>query len=439
MIKSKVLKSIESFGMLRFGKRITVALSGGADSVCLLFVLITLKDKLNLDITAAHFNHKIRGEEAERDEVFCRELCENVGVKLFVGSANVPELAQKSGISLELAARELRYKFFSEIKTDVVATAHTASDNLETVLFNLTRGTALSGLCGIPPVRDRYIRPLIDVTRSEVENFCEEHGLKYINDSTNLENDYTRNYIRHNIVPLLKDINPSVENAVSRTVFSLIEDTEFFDSVYKNHYNVDKKSGNLNICEFTTLAPAIAKRIIKLYYFNQYGVYPDGKHITGIYDICINGGKCSIPLNNTAVSDKRSLMFIENGLSANVPRFDVSIIESDNDLFKNTLNVHNLLLKNTFDCDKIKGKLVVRTRLAGDSVKLANKNGTKTLKKLYTEYKIPLEERELLPVISDDVGIVWICNIGVADRCAVNTQSKRICKIKVKKSFLGEN
>ena len=438
-MKSKVLNSIKSFDMLRFGNRITVALSGGADSVCLLFALLDLKDELGLELSAAHFNHKIRGNEAERDEAFCKAICKKNGVKLYVGSANVPDFAQKNGMSLELAARELRYNFFSTLDTDAVATAHTASDNLETIIFNLTRGTALSGLCGIPPVRDRYIRPLIGVTRCEVEQYCSYNCLEYITDSTNLEDDYTRNNIRHNIVPLLKDINPSLETTISRTSFSLSEDADLLDSISKNNYFINKEDESLNICEFSRISPAIAKRIIKSYYLDKFGVNPEANHINSIYEICLNGGRCSIPLNKTAVSDKQSLYFIDNDFKADVPHFDVSITESNNDLFENTSNVHNLLLKNTFDCDKIVGKLVVRTRLSGDNVRLANKNGTKTLKKLYTEYKIPLNERESLPVICDDVGIVWICGIGVADRCATKSESKRIYKIKVKKSFLGEN
>ena len=438
-MKSKVLNSIKSFDMLRFGNRITVALSGGADSVCLLFALLDLKDELGLELSAAHFNHKIRGDEAERDEAFCKAICEKNGVKLYVGSANVPEYAQKNGMSLELAARELRYDFFSTLDTDVVATAHTASDNLETVIFNLTRGTALSGLCGIPPVRDRYIRPLIGITRCDVEQYCSDNGLKYITDSTNLKDDYTRNNIRHNIVPILKDINPSIEAAVSRTSFSLSEDADFLESVSKSNYCINNENGSLDVSEFSRISPAIAKRIIKSYYLDKFGVNPEANHINSIYEICLNGGRCSIPLNKTAVSDKQSLYFIDNDFKAVVPHFDVSITESNNDLFENTSNVHNLLLKNTFDCDKIVGKLVVRTRLSGDNVRLANKNGTKTLKKLYTEYKIPLNERESLPVICDDVGVVWICGIGVADRCATKSESKRIYKIKVKKSFLGEN
>ena len=438
-MKSKILKVIKSFDMLRFGKRITVALSGGADSVCLLFVMLSLKDELGLDISAAHFNHKIRGDEAERDQAFCKSLCDKIGIKLYIGSADVVEYAEKSGMSLELAARELRYQFFQSLDTDAVATAHTASDNLETIIFNLTRGTALSGLCGIPPVRDRYIRPLISVTRGEVEQFCSENALEFITDSTNLEDDYTRNNIRHNIVPLLKNINPSLESAIMRTAFSLSEDAEYLDSVAKDYYSTDNSGEKLDITSFSKIAPAIAKRIIKLFYQKVFGCNPENNHILSVYDICLNGGRCSLPFCKTAVSDKQYLFFTDNNKKADFPLFEVSIEETENDLFKNTLNVHNLLLKNTLDCDKIVGKLVTRTRLAGDSVRLANKNGTKTLKKLYTEYKIPLSERENLPVISDDMGVVWVCGIGVADRCASNADSKRIYKIKVKKTFLGEN
>ena len=182
MIKDCVLKAVSQYDMLKFGNRVTVAISGGADSVALLHIILSLKDELGLDISAAHYNHNIRGNEALRDQKFVEDLCSKWNVKLFVGSGNVLEYSEQKCISVELAARELRYSYFETLDTDCVATAHTLSDNLETVLLNFVRGTGISGLCGIPPVRDKFIRPIINITRQQVEEYCSKYNLSYITD-----------------------------------------------------------------------------------------------------------------------------------------------------------------------------------------------------------------------------------------------------------------
>ncbi len=438
MIKDCVIKALSQYDMLRFGRHITVALSGGADSVSLLHILLSLKNDLCLNITAAHYNHNIRGDEALRDQHFVEDLCAAWGVKLYVGSGNVLDFAKEKGISIELAARELRYAFFDTIDTDCIATAHTLSDNLETVILNLTRGTGISGFCGIPPVRDRYIRPIINATRLQVEEYCNQNNLSFITDSTNLQDDYTRNNIRHNIIPLLKEINPSLEVTVSRTVDSLREDASALNDIAAAKYNI-LENGRLDVSLFSSLDIAICKRIIKKYYTDMCGNNPDNSHINSIYDITMCGGKCSIPCNKSAVCKDGELYFIDNNKMHDILVFDVQIAKSDDLFYKNTLNVHNLFLKNVLDCDKIVGNLTVRTRMAGDSIKLARKNGTKTLKKLYTEYKIPLNIRETLPIICDNNGVVWIYGIGVADRCRVDENTKKIYNITVNKTFLGDS
>lgn len=429
-MKNCVLKVLSRYDMLKFGNRITVALSGGADSVSLLHILLSLKDELGLEISAAHYNHNIRGNEALRDQAFVEDLCEKWNVKLIVGNGKVLDYANKNGISVELAARECRYAFFETLETDCIATAHTLSDNLETVLINLTRGTGISGLSGIPPVRDRYIRPIINATRQQIEKYCQDNNIDYITDSTNLQDDYTRNYIRHNVIPLLKDINPSIENTVFRTTDILSEDGAALDNLANSKYVL--KDNKLDVSVFSNLDSAICKRIIKKYYNQVFGGILDYNHINSIYQISISGGKCSIPNNKNAVCKDSVLFFVDNNFKTNSPIFDVQITESDNLFFKKQSNVHTLLLKNTFDCDKINGKLRIRTRESGDCIRLARKNGTKTLKKLYTEYKIPLETRDALPIICDDTGVVWIHTIGVADRCKTDENTKRIYNVLVK-------
>lgn len=429
----KINEAVARFGLLQNAKNVTVALSGGADSMALLYALVELKDELGLkSITAAHFNHGIRGKEALRDQHFVEQQCKKLGINLFLGSADVPAFAKENNLSLELAARQLRYQFFETLDTGLIATAHTSSDNIETVLFNLTRGTALSGICGIPPKRDKYIRPLILCTRADIESYCAQKGIDFVTDSTNLSDDYTRNNIRHNVVPVLKQINQSAENAVSRMTAALREDEDFINNTVQKEFNSIYFDGVLSVKDFNVLHPAIAKRII-VKYCDICNVETDNFHINSIYDICLSGGKISLSQKNYAiVSD--GVLKIENAKNQpTITNFKVNFEKTDNDLFKNNQKVHNLLLKNTLDCDKIVGKLLLRERKTGDTIRLKNKNCTKTLKKLYCEYKIPLCERDTWPVLADDEGVVWIYKIGVAERTAVDCASKNIYKIDVQK------
>ena len=178
------------------------------NSTALLSVFVSLKEKYNLSIYAAHINHNIRGDEAKRDENFCKILCEKFNAELFIKSVDVPTLAKTAEkFSEELCGRNVRYAFFEELSQKFcakIATAHTASDNAETLIFNIARGASLAGLSAIPPKRGNIIRPLIELSRGDIESYCEENNLEYVTDSTNLADDYTRNYIRHNIIPCLK-------------------------------------------------------------------------------------------------------------------------------------------------------------------------------------------------------------------------------------------
>ncbi len=433
-MKNKVLQAINKFSLLENVTCVTVALSGGADSMALLNVLYELKDQLNINIAAAHFNHKIRGIEADRDEQFVRDFCESKGIELFVSCANVLSISKENHESVELTARKLRYEFLKSVANGgVVATAHTASDSLETMLFNLTRGTALKGLCGIPARRDIFIRPLILCTRDDIEQYCKENNIDFVTDSTNLCDDYTRNKIRHNVIPVLKQINPSVENAVSRTALSIAEDCSFIDAFAKTEFENRLTKDGLIIENFDKLHICVAKRVIMRYYELVFDDTPDNFHINGIYDICLKGGNLSIQNSMYAVCKNKILKFCkQNAEQSKKRKFNVKISKEVNDLYKKGQKINNLFLKNTLDCDKIVGQLTVRTRCSSDSIKIKNRNCTKTLKKLYTEYKVPVCDRDTLPVIADDMGVVFVYGIGVAERCAVDENTKDIFKITVK-------
>lgn len=426
---NKVLKAIRDFDLLKDVKCVTVALSGGADSMALLTALNELKDDLGFSLNAAHFNHQIRGSEADRDQNFACEYCKKLGIEVFVGSCDVPKVAADSGLSVELAARQERYRFLESVGKGAIATAHTLSDNLETVIFNLTRGTALKGLCGIPAKRGTFIRPLIYCTREDVEEYCSKNNIPYVTDSTNLCDDYTRNKIRHNVVPVLKEINSAAEDAVLRTVTSLGEDSEFLENLADAELKARlKDETHLSVQNFSSLHKSIAKRVIAKFSSKRLPYSPDNLHINQIYEICISGGRVSVCGDKSAVVSNGHLCFKDNGDTAPEHSYELKCREENIEYFK---NVHELLLNNTLDCDKIIGKLVFRTRLPGDRVYLNKANGTKTLKKLYTEYAVPLSERSVWPVISDDKGVVWINGIGVAKRCAVTPDTKRVLRIEV--------
>ena len=431
-MEEKILKAIGDFELIKSGQCVTVALSGGADSMALLVALNNLKGKLGITVNAAHFNHKIRGNEAESDQKFVERQCEIHKTKLFLGSANIPLIAKETKQSLELAARNERYKFLGSVGADVIATAHTSSDNLETVLFNLARGTALKGLCGIPAKRDRFVRPLIYCTRDEIIDYCKKNNICFVTDSTNLCDDYSRNKIRHKAVPILKEINPSIERSLSRTIESLNEDNLFLEKLADDELELRfTKKGGLCLKNFTSLDKCIAKRVISKYYFSRLGFYPDNFHINSIYDVCMNGSKTSISKNYYATVQEGHLFFeSKNSQNQHQYQYNVELVEK-NIVFSEI--VYDLLLNNTLDCDKIIGKLEVRGRLPGDKIFLNKSNGTKTLKKLYTEYAVPLRERPVWPVIADDDGVVWIYGIGVAKRCAVTSQTKKIISVKITK------
>ena len=233
MNKEDVLSVIKKYNMLENCDRIVVGLSGGADSVCLLSVLNSLKAEYGFSLVAAHINHGIRGAEAQRDEESCKKLCESLDVPLEILHADIPTLSKQQGIGEEECGRIVRYDFFRSLAGErgKIATAHNLNDNAETLLLNLVRGAGSKGACGIPPVRDNIIRPLIETDRKSIEKYCEENELQYVTDSTNLECEYSRNKIRIKVLPTLCEINQNAVGALSGFASRMREQEAFLESV----------------------------------------------------------------------------------------------------------------------------------------------------------------------------------------------------------------
>lgn len=443
LVKQKVSEILISENILENTDKIVVGFSGGADSVCLLHILKNLGDEFNFKVKAIHINHGIRGEEAKRDQDFTYEFCEKHDIPYSSQSFDCIGIAKTNKMSLEECGRKIRYEIFESFcggKTKV-ATAHNANDNAETVLFNLMRGSGIKGACGIPVVRGDIIRPLLFCTRDEIEGYCEENKLDFVVDSTNLSDEYTRNKIRHNILPEMAKINSNAIGNINN--FSLVaKDVEDYIDIQaqnaleqafvsENTYSLDVLSG---------LHIAVLSRCISNAFFDMSGIVLNRDKITVISSIISNGGRAQLYGEIYVEAVKGNLRFFvyENSKTddfINIESFNNEILFNRykigfSKLSQNSEKFNKKLLDNLIDCDKIVGKLSIRCRSEGDSVRIRNRVGTKSLKKLFNENNISVEKRNILPIICDDEGIVWVHSIGVCERCSVNENSCNIVYVK---------
>ena len=375
------------------GDQIVCAVSGGADSMALLWALYLLKEEWNLDLSAAHFNHHLRGEESDRDEQFVQDFCQGYGIPLHVGGGLVE--AGKKG--LEAAARDARYAFLSALPGKI-ATAHTADDNAETMLMHLIRGTGLKGLGGIAPQRGNLIRPMLRVTRSEVESFLEEYAVTHIEDSSNATDEFLRNRLRRHVMPLLKEENPKLAENLSATALRLRQDEEVL-----SHFAA---AAPRDIAFLRTLFPSARNRVL-MQILKESGVKePEAVHIRLLESLVFSenpSARANFPGGITMGRNYGSLEVITESAPV-FPRFACSEATE----IINTPDIFTVVPV---------GNIYIRSRQSGDTIRLSG--GTKSVKKLFIDRKIPASRRDRIPILCDDAGILGIPGIGVnLDRAA---------------------
>ena len=392
-MRNKLLAFIREQNLLQPGDTVICAVSGGADSMALLWCMYLLKDKLRIDLQAAHFNHNLRGEESQRDEAFVTSFCKDHGIRCHVGSGSV----QAGEKGLEAAARTARYAFLQSLPGKI-ATAHTADDNAETILMHLLRGTGLKGLGGIAPKRENLIRPMLAVTRQEVLEFLKSENIPHVNDSTNETDAYLRNRIRHHVMPLLKAENPSLAENLSATALQLRQDEAALDAIAEPTRDVAALRG---------MMPALQNRTLRKL-LNDFGVSePEAEHVELL----------------------RRLVYSENPSAGGDFPGNIRITRQYGSLVKEELSpalgehllscpgvtaIPELGLRvicREAPCDQgipvfIRGKLFLRSRREGDSIRCPG--GTKSLKKLFIDQKIPAGQRNRIPVLADDAGVVLV-------------------------------
>ena len=429
-----VYDTISEQGVIKKGSHVTAALSGGADSVCLLMMLCELKDTIGFALSAVHINHMIRGEESDRDENFCRELCDKNNILLNVFREDIPEQVKTSGKSLEETAREVRYKRFSECagQSGIIATAHTLSDNAETVLLNLIRGTGLKGLCGIPQIRGNIVRPLINITREQVEGYLQSRGQTYVTDSTNLSDDYTRNKIRHLIIPQMQEINGGFYKSFGNALKALRLENSFIESKTAEALADRKKDGKLDI---SGLDETIKRRLVSLF-LDENCLPVSYDNIERVSALAGRDGRINIK-KDTYVVGKSGAIFIEKSQKP-IDDMEQPLAMGDNSLFEGITLKAELSDKMTvhrdfcLDADKVQGQLILRNRRFGDRVQLIGREFTSSVKKLLNE-KVDKTIKSTVQFIADDEGIVFMEPFGIADRVKTDDKTTRFLNISIER------
>lgn len=444
----KVISTIEKYNMISPGDTVTVGLSGGADSVCLLEVLASMRGKFGFNLKAAHINHSIRGAEADRDENFVKNLCDKLEIPLTVFHKDIPHEAEITGESEEECGRRIRYECFASLGGKT-ATAHNLTDSVETTVFNLIRGSALKGVCGIPPVRENIIRPLIECTSEEIRAYCRENGLDFVIDSTNLETDYTRNYIRQEILPRFEKINPAYLRSISRFQASAKIDNAYLDKAAHMFLTRHLDEKGISCDEILRLDDAVRTRVIALFVKDLSGIKIEYRHIELIdknlhadfemqissdFYVQISGGFLRVVRKNIRENEKFSKKLIVGDNTTPMGKITIEISEKENINF-NKKDTASLFFCN-IDYDKIdKDSLVLRSRMDGDSITLAKRSVTKSLKKLFNEMKIPPEMRDKIPVIADKYGVIWVWGAGYGKKYAVTKDTKKIMTINAEENY----
>lgn len=436
-MKNKVVKAIERHQMLHPGDTVLVALSGGADSMALLHVLYSLKDRYNIGLIAAHFNHGIRGEEAKRDEDFCKDACGKLGIELFAEYMDIPFLAKERGIGIEECGRKERYAFFEKTAPDAkIATAHTLSDCEETFLFNLTRGASLKGLTSIPAVRGNIIRPLSDCSRSDIEKYCRDNNIEFVTDSTNLSDEYTRNHIRLNVIPQLKKINPSFDASFLRCVQSLREDEDLLDTLTESLLERARVADGFSSEVLNDVHPSLKKRAVAKIIEEITCEKPQSIHIDAVCDLLSYGGSTQVcgsvslyvhsgKLKKMPESIDPWQQEMQQGINI-LPYKRVNIELYDE---KNKINIQKFnkeLLAKVIDYDKIKGALLFSSMREGDKIRPYGRGVTKVLRRIFNEKHIEPAVRYGIPVLRDDAGVVWVSGVGIDERVSADEKTEKL-------------
>ena len=454
----QVKNNILQHNLLDTGNKIIVGVSGGADSVCLLKVLIELKNEFDLTIYVIHVNHGLRGHEADCDQSYVTELCKKWDIPIKVCFVDIKALSKKLGISEEEAGREARYKFFAKALkdtcSDYIAVAHNRDDQAETVMLNILRGAGMDGLCGMSMKQGKIIRPLLNISRSKILKYLEDNKIDYRTDSSNMSSEYTRNRLRNELFPEIKklfEVNPV--NQFYRLSTLIREDNNFINQESKRAYDAvilsESVDLELSAVGLRSLPNAIAKRIIRLAWerINNSRKNLEAVHVDQIITLCQNnhtGKKVKLKNEIEVILSYDRLIFKKAGKKYDKPySYFINMegftkVNELNDILEAKVLKGNVLsqigdfeqtnersLVQFFNLDKLSEETVVRSRLEGDRIRPYRSKGEKKLKDFFIDRKIPRDKRDITPLVAQGNKIIWVVGMRTSEdyRARKNTNN----------------
>ena len=444
-MEEKIFKTIKKYNMLHLGDNVVVALSGGADSIALFHFLYQNREKLQINLSIAHLNHGLRGKESDGDEEFVKNVAEKYNLPFHVKHEHMSTQQAPKGMGTEQWARQLRYSFLQDVaekQCAKIATAHTLSDNCETLLFHLARGTSVKGTAGIARVRENIIRPFIEITRTEVESYCDNNNLEYVTDSTNLTDDYTRNNIRHNVLPVLISINSKAETSMGRFLNNQKEIYDYFDKQARILLNdAEIESGKYDRNILRKADDLILKQALAILIDTKTDV--NSTKLNLVFDLFENEkGAVEIKKNEILVINDKFLYWKE--LIIQTVCKEKELVIGENVLFDGCIvyaeqlnckknmkfpDISKKALKFHADYGKINADMLLRTRQTGDTFKPIGRNCSKSLKKFFIEQKTPVADRDKTPVLAQGSKIVWVAGFGFAKGYEVTSDTQDILKL----------
>ena len=419
-MRDKVLRFCREQQLLPPGTHLICAVSGGADSMAMLSCMVDLQNELGISVSAAHFNHKLRGSDSDADESFVRAFCRQHDIPVVCGSGNAAEYAQAQHLSLEEAARMLRYAFFSSLD-GIVATAHTADDNAETVLMNLLRGTGLRGLGGIPPRRNSIVRPMLCVTREEILQTLSSAGIPWREDATNADDFCRRNRIRHHVIPLLRQENPAFSSTILTESLLLREENEYLESLAANAAAAAHTASGYCRAYLANLPDVLLRRTL-IQLLRQREIPSDSFHVNALLRLIRaeqTSGRTELPQNWQAVLSCGTLCFCREAPVPLISRIlpvpgILHLPELDMDICCTLSDEMPEPSPDTvyLDHSLLTEPITVRARHSGDEIALSG--GHRSLKRLMIDRKIPSVCRDRIPVLAMGKTVLAVCNLGVS-------------------------
>ncbi|MBO4374990.1 MAG: tRNA lysidine(34) synthetase TilS [Lachnospiraceae bacterium] len=459
--ESRVKNYIEEYGMLQKGDRVTVGVSGGADSVCLIFVLLRLRDEYGLSLGVVHVMHGIRGEEAVRDRDFVEAFCKRYDLPFECIEKDVPQIAALNRMSVEEAGRMVRYEAFENAGGDKTAVAHNADDMAETVLFNLFRGSSIRGLSGIAPVSGRIIRPLLGMPRRQIEEYLKENGQEFVTDSTNFDNDYSRNKIRNIILPKAREINLRAADHINETARDLQRTDEFLTGLTRQAFDeYAKREGetvSIDVRAAGNVHEVILKRLIymaigelsgarknvsRVHVEDTIGLFymQSGRRVSLIYGLYAE--RC---FDKILIRKEEASQFFDGEEHPAVPlsliieegkkMLCAGVTVSAGIIDAKDAKIKDMRYTKWFDYDKMSDGAVFRTKETGDVI--AVKDGNKKVKDVLTEEKIPRWKRGSMYMLADGKDVLWIPGIRYSERCRVGSDTRRVLILSWEEEEIG--